>query len=197
MSPEAREVLLDALWDRLRACPAGYSEHKLLKILRETGCPALPAGPLADPLVLFRSHWCLFHGLYELRDRLLQQGEALLRVDPLLIRLEAYAPGEAGLQAFDPLREVYRDLRPLETATAAGVMALIGQFHTRLRAARHYHRALAALDLSPPADLAGVRRQYRRLAMQHHPDRGGDAARFTALGEARDILERYFGSHQD
>jgi curved DNA-binding protein CbpA len=30
---------------------------------------------------------------------------------------------------------------------------------------------------------------YRRLSMQHHPDRGGDATVFVELKAARDVLE--------
>ena len=39
----------------------------------------------------------------------------------------------------------------------------------------------------PPraAELAGA---YRRLSLEHHPDRGGDAARFIELKRARDLL---------
>jgi len=192
MTPEAREQLLEAVLGRLRERPDGYTEHELLKSLRAGRCAGLPTGPLADPLVLFRSHWSLFHALYALRERLLARGEAWLRVDPLAIRLAPYAPGEAALTEHDPVREVYRDLGPLHTTSTMDVMALIGGFHARLRAARHYHRALADLELAPPADLATMRRQYRRLAMRYHPDRGGDPARFAVLQEARDILERYF-----
>lgn len=191
MNPELREALLARLLTRLRE--RRYTEHELLKALRGEHCPGLPAGPLSDPLVLFRSHWSLFHCLYELRDRLLVQGEALLRVEPLDICLNPYQPGEAGLQPYDPVREVYRDLEPLRSTSRGDVLALIGSFQARLRAAPRVNWALAALDLSPPADLDSIRTQYRRLAMRHHPDRGGDAARFAVLREARDLLEQYLG----
>lgn len=194
MSPECRETLLADLLASLRALSGACSEHTLLKYLRAQHCAALPDGPLANPLVLFRSHWLLFHGLYELRDRLLARGEGLLRVDPLDIRLLPYTAGQQGLAAHDPLREVYRDLTPLQTTGAADVLALMGSFQARLRAARHYHQALQVLDLQAPADLAVVRQQYRRLAMRHHPDRGGDASHFATLREARETLERYFGA---
>ena len=40
---------------------------------------------------------------------------------------------------------------------------------------------LAQLDLPPVADLAAVKKRFRELAKLHHPDTGGDAAKFIEL----------------
>jgi curved DNA-binding protein len=42
----------------------------------------------------------------------------------------------------------------------------------------------ATLGISPGASDADIKRAYRRLASQHHPDKGGDTARFQAVEEA-------------
>ena len=42
----------------------------------------------------------------------------------------------------------------------------------------------SVLGLCPDATLRDVRRAYRRLALVHHPDRGGDAARFREITDA-------------
>ena len=44
--------------------------------------------------------------------------------------------------------------------------------------------ALRVLDLPPDAPFDDVRRQYRLLAKQHHPDAGGDAKTFIAINAA-------------
>jgi hypothetical protein len=40
---------------------------------------------------------------------------------------------------------------------------------------------LARLGLPPDAGSNEIRRKFRALAMQHHPDRGGDSTQFIAL----------------
>lgn len=48
--------------------------------------------------------------------------------------------------------------------------------------------ALRILELGPDADLSAVKRAYRRLARERHPDAGGDAATFHELQLAFDRL---------
>lgn len=43
---------------------------------------------------------------------------------------------------------------------------------------------LARLGLPPEADTAAVKRRFRRLALETHPDTGGDAEAFRAVLEA-------------
>ena len=45
------------------------------------------------------------------------------------------------------------------------------------------------LGVPPDASLSAVRAAYKKLAMQHHPDRaGGDAVRFREVQTAYDAL---------
>lgn len=46
----------------------------------------------------------------------------------------------------------------------------------------------ATLGIARGASDADIKRAYRRLASQHHPDKGGDTARFQAVEEAYRIL---------
>lgn len=48
--------------------------------------------------------------------------------------------------------------------------------------------AARTLGVAPGSDAATVRRAFRRLALRHHPDAGGDAATFRAVREAYDLL---------
>lgn len=44
------------------------------------------------------------------------------------------------------------------------------------------------LDVSKTASLNEIKKAYRKEAMKHHPDRGGDAVRFRQISEAYNIL---------
>lgn len=44
------------------------------------------------------------------------------------------------------------------------------------------------LGISKTATQDEIKKAYRKLAMQHHPDRGGDEAKFKAINEANDVL---------
>lgn len=46
---------------------------------------------------------------------------------------------------------------------------------------KNYFKVLGAHRRTPPDELHA---QYKRLAWEHHPDRGGDAAVFAAINEA-------------
>ena len=45
-----------------------------------------------------------------------------------------------------------------------------------------------ALDLDKTASHEDIKKQYKKLAMLHHPDRGGDVDKFKDIGEAYEIL---------
>jgi hypothetical protein len=52
---------------------------------------------------------------------------------------------------------------------------------------------LAVLELSWPCSAADVRRAYRRLALQRHPDHGGTNEAFTRLTEAYELAVKEVG----
>jgi DnaJ-domain-containing protein 1 len=178
------------LLEILRASAAGLSEFELLKRLQAAAPDAFPAALFKDNLAMYQAHFLLFHALYRLRDTLLARREALLEIDVLAIRLHAYAKQAAGLEAHDPLRAYYLDWANLEQTGAADVERLLGSFWTRYIANQQRADALRVLGLSDPVGLAEITRHYRRLAMNHHPDRGGDVARFQAIQAAMAALRR-------
>ena len=44
------------------------------------------------------------------------------------------------------------------------------------------------LELSKDSNIIEIKKQYKKLAMRHHPDRGGDSEKFKQISEAYDIL---------
>jgi DnaJ-domain-containing protein 1 len=184
-----QSLFLEILVDILRLHPAGLSEYALLQRLREDPRVAFERDRLDDPQDLFRTHFLLFHHLYRLREELRAGQAGDLDVHALNIRLHLDAPRESGaLTQPDPLASYYLDLGNLTGVTCAEVERLLGEFWVRY--GRHDRRAeaLAVLDLPAEADAAAILRQYRRLAMRHHPDRGGDRERLQAINAAMAIL---------
>ncbi len=173
-----------AILEQLQAHPQGLSEHALLCALRADARGACLRGSLQDPLTLFRSHFVLFHTLYRLRERCWAAASAHLEVGPLRIALEAYRRGAAALVRRDPLRDYYLDRANLERLGAAEVQALLADFWTRLQRREGRAEALAVLGLEDPVDAPAIKRRYRRLAMRHHPDRGGSTRALQRLNAA-------------
>ena len=50
---------------------------------------------------------------------------------------------------------------------------------------KNHYKTLGLSNFSPITD---IRRSYRKLALIHHPDRGGDADRMKEINEAYDTL---------
>ncbi len=187
---EQIEQLTRAAHDYLIDCRSPVSEYTLMGEMQRRG--RLPGVPAGDNLALFRAHFLLFHALHRLRDRLLGSATAHLAISPLAISLEPYRAGSSGLAAADPLRAYYLDLENLRQTGREEVEALLNGFWDDLAADGQREAALAELELVEPTDFPSIKRQYRRLAMCHHPDRGGDGERLRAINRAMTILERCY-----
>ncbi|MDH1263365.1 DNA-J related domain-containing protein [Pseudomonas sp. GD03944] len=187
--------LCDQVLLLLRAAPEGLAEHRLIQALKSRHSTHIPNLPLTDKLVLFRTHFLLFNALYTLRDRLLQDGSALLQISPLCIRLAPYEAGSAGLSEHDPLRDYYLDLSHLNGTDEQDVNELLASFWTRMQGGEEKQAALALFELDDsqqPLDLAAIKHRYRQLVSQHHPDRGGSTTRLQSINKAMEILARYY-----
>jgi hypothetical protein len=180
----------------LLAAPAGLGEYQLIQQLKERHCSHIPHLPLTDKLVLFRTHFLLFNALYRLRDRLWAERTGFVRIDPLHIQLLPYQPGRVELAEHDPLRDYYLDLEQLRETDERDVEKLLASFWTHMQGGEEKRAALELFELddAPQAlSLAIIKRRYRQLVSQHHPDRGGSTARLQSINKAMEILERYYG----
>jgi len=180
----ADDALESLLLELLTASPSGLSEHVLITRVRETGRTGPLLCEMKDNLSLFQAHFLLFHTLYNLREKLWRQRRGHLEINPLKIRLLPYTNGVAGLSERDRLRDYYMDRSNLETTTAEDVDRLLNAFWLKLHKSSHRKEALEALGLEDPVDDTTIKECYRRLAMRHHPDRGGDKQRLQMINAA-------------
>lgn len=181
----------------LHETPDGMSEHALIKRL------AWPSELCADcaqegDLALFRKHFLVMNALYRLQEQLAAEG-LRLRIDPLLIVLEPGAAGdpesEGELAGDQPLRRYYLDWDNLQQTGADDVAALLRGFWEQYHALDQQAEALRLFGLTGMDGLTwgAIQRRYRQLAAQHHPDKGGEPARFIEIRSAYELLRRLHG----
>ncbi len=181
-------ALRDAINIQLSRHEKGISEFELLKSLEQQ---AEFGGLFCDRINnhdLFRSHFLLFHCLYRLRDEWLLQQTAWLEISALNIQRHPYEAGEQSITEHDALRDYYLDLTHLSETSAEDVDKLISNFWQRYMSHERRDEALEILGLIDPVDDETIKQTYRKLVMQHHPDRGGDKLRLQTINEAVAIL---------
>ena len=202
-SEESVTLLYEPILSILEAHPEGLSEYRLMQELSGADIPFLGNGERQGDLELFRSHFFLFHVLYRLRDRLIEEERYVLSIFCLEIKLqpcdgagERAAPETTGEELpveSDPVRSYYLDLENMREVEEEDVRAMIDDFFRRLEAYYRVESDLAVLGLPPEATMEEIRRKYRSLAFEHHPDRGGDAEEFRRIEEAMSRIHTVYG----
>ena len=178
----------------LREQAAPLSEYQLLQMLRQRG--DFFSGLSKDPqLGLFQRHFMLMNALYELQKQLL--GEQLyLSISALSIELlplqQATTQALVEVAVDERLQAYYCDWQHFETTDQQAVGDLLNSFWQRYITNDKTTEALTVLELSVDASWPMVRASYRRLAAEHHPDRGGETMRFIAIREAYEQLRRRY-----
>jgi len=190
---KALDALVKHLHEVLIQHPDGIREYDLMAALDQRCVAGFGKTAFADHLSMFQSHFLLFHSLYVLRDRLHKQAESGLDIHCLSIRLMPFVnQSNGGLQQHDPLRDYYLDFSNFEKTDAADVDQLLNGFWHRFVAMDERQNALQQLGLSDPIEYAEIKAQYRRLVMEHHPDRGGDHDRLLLINEAMQTLDTIY-----
>lgn len=177
------------------------SEHLLLKHLETHHSDFFSVLP--NPDRLYEKHFYLFHKLYQLKQALFDD-KLHLTVSALTIELlpttsshEQAANKSLGdnhpIGDSDPLAEFYLDKNNLYLSESE-VHAMQKKFWQRYLAIQQKSDAIICLELQgeTPLTLQKVKKQYQKLAQQHHPDKGGDAEKFQAIKQAFNELKLIF-----
>lgn len=181
--------LLDAVARLIRQHPGGISEFELMQQLDKHYPELYPKPDLRDPLLLFQHHFVLMHVLYRLQDEWYQAGEGVLDINALRIQLRPLKEGGGQHLSVDAsLKDYYLDWSNLSRENPESVQSLLDGFWKRLLGERKSPEALRQLGLDEKADLAKIKSRYRRLASEHHPDKGGDPEEFRRIREAYEAL---------
>ena len=171
--------------------PEGMSEYELMRQLGFDQLDLASDGADAQ-LVLFRKHFLIMNALYRLQPIFVDEG-FLLVISALNIRLEAITVSSSEYALSDEttpaaVRDYYLDWREFDQSSNASVEALLNSFWQRFIAPDKIVAAHEVLALEMPTDRDTVRKQFRRLAAKHHPDKGGDSTSFQRIREAYETL---------
>jgi DnaJ-domain-containing protein 1 len=183
--------LLTQIENLLREHPEGLSEFELLKTLQAEPLNFFSGRMFQDNHAMFQAHFLLYHALYRLDDDLRRSSKEALEIHVLNIRLHDMHTDKPYMPATpDPLRAYYADLRNLRETSADDVEQMLGSFWVRYYANERRAEALSVLGLEDPVEMTTITKRYRQLAMEHHPDRGGEHRQFQRLQEAMSLLRR-------
>jgi len=177
-----------AITDFIFANEGVTQEYPLLKHL-EKEVPQFFAELGASPS-LYQKHFLLFYRLYQLAESL-KDKKLTLQISPLEIRIFSKVTVESSaLSETDALQEFYSNYDNLFLSDEE-VASMQKRFWEKYLALDQKAEALAILelDLNQEVTLAVVKKQYKRLAKQHHPDKGGDALHFKKLRAAFEQLK--------
>ena len=186
--PRLPDIFYTAIEQEIDQHPTGITEYDLIRALRARGFFTFLSPPPAPPHQLFRTHFLLFHALYVLRGRLHSSRQGDLEITALCIRRLPSQPGDTTPAPCNPLASYYLDWANLDGTTEEDVSDLIDSFWQRLGSMDTRAAALSELGLEDPVSDATIKLTWRRLAMEHHPDRGGDNERLQAINAAVDHL---------
>ncbi len=177
------EAFTLALQVELEKQPDGVGEYDLMQSLKAQGYFDFLSEP-ALPHELFQAHFFLFHSLYLLNDILLDKKKYLLSIHTLKIQLLPYREGGNSLQVENKLKAYYLDFNNLENTSEEDVYDMLASFWNKFNRFDNREAALAEIGLKDPVDDKKIKQEYRRLIMQHHPDRGGDTEKLQKLNDA-------------
>jgi len=161
-------------------------------------------------LELFQKHFLLYRRLWLFDDQLrLTTGHRLWIRGIRSTLLDPPAPGSCGwldletgsycvtaselcpqhsqalhLPEKNSMKSYYLDWKNLEGMTEDGLKKLVDDFFNWMGNQGAVSRALETFGLPVDASAAAIKARWRRLSLEHHPDRGGNASLYQELSAA-------------
>lgn len=190
--------LVPAILQVLRTARRRLAIHELLAELKQVA--NIPSLDDDVQLALFKLNWLMMNALYQLQLELLDEGYYLtistlnIQLEPLQVSTHLGAEQQLRLE---PLRDYYLDWSHFSNTTKEEVQALLEGVWQEYISSDEQDKAYRALGLDVDATLQMIRKTYRKLAGQFHPDKGGDALRFMEIRQAYEVLKKARGQASD
>jgi DnaJ-domain-containing protein 1 len=169
-------------------------EYDIIQRLEQQGI-RFPVEGDSYEMALFRKHFLTMNALYQLQQSLFEDGY-YLSITAVRVSLQPMDDNDDARSLVDDgerkVGEYYLDWSHYEQTGQQDVEKLLNDFWTRYFAFDQQAQALQTLSLEPGSSWQTVKARYRKLAGQHHPDRGGGQSRFIEIREAYEILRRCY-----
>lgn len=185
----------------------GISEFDLIALLKRPPYSLFDEDALRDPLMLFQTHFLVFHALYKLQKKWREDGEGRLDIHTTKILLRANiqpqniqpqnkgdSQAQTHLAGLDPLASYYLNLDNLKGTSEADVAALLDDFWRQMAGqkqvalntnARDEAYDVLKLDKQDILTLNSLKAHYRKALLRVHPDRGGH------VEDAQEVIQAY------
>jgi hypothetical protein len=207
---QCQKRLHEILRSHLALFEKGVSEYDLITLLKSPPHTLFDENALSDSLLLFQTHFVLFHTLYKLRAE--WRSKNIGELDIIASNIQLLPISQQGrstdLQAADPLAEYYLDWQNLVCTEQEDVESLLVSFWERIlgSATNDYlgtkikgihsqsaiEQAIQTLEFSDVditnLSLAQIKSQYRTLQHRYHPDKGGTIEKAQLILNAYEIL---------
>ncbi|WP_375276913.1 DNA-J related domain-containing protein [Alteromonas australica] len=185
----------------------GISEFDLIALLKRPPYSLFDEDALRDPLMLFQTHFLVFHALYKLQIKWRESGEGRLDIHTTKILLRGdiqpqnippqnkdATQAQTHLAGLDPLASYYLNLDNLKGTSEADVAALLDDFWCQMAGQklggpntkdRDKACDVLKLDKQDILTLNSLKAHYRKALLKVHPDRGGN------VEEAQQVIQAY------
>lgn len=205
------DLLFDVLSTQKALFREGLSEYALIELLKKAPYQFFDEDALRDPLVLFKTHFVLFHVLYRLKHYWRSESEGELSIHALNIKLVAKQSvvekerdgtvHSAQLEEVDNLADYYLDWSNFEKADRNSVDNLLDEFWQRMAGEKitvvqpgEIDEAHQLLGLSEEGTmtLTLLKRAYKKNLQLVHPDKGGEQEKAQNVIHAYQVLLKYY-----
>ena len=180
----------------LASAGRSLTEHEIIRYLQDSDA-SFPVLAVSARLALFQTHFLIMNALYQLQDQLLGEG-IYLHISALEITLRPITETTGNKLTSpgvdDELKRYYCNWDNFNTTDEQDVDRLLRSFWEHYLAKDRQVDAYQALQLEPGCSWSEIKKAYRRLASDCHPDRGGSHTEFIMIREAYEVLARTVGT---
>ncbi len=201
MFNELQTLLNETLTTFRPAFELGISEYELICTLKSPPYSIFDENALSDSLMMFQTHFVLFHCLYQLRNRWREQKIGELVIGLTTITLNPILESSINIETEDSLANYYLDWSNLGCSNKNDIEALLDSFWQKMAGAElnanmslsELKRVCIVMEIESLEDitLLELKQQYRKLQHKNHPDKGGSIKVSQSVLQAYSQLRKY------